>query len=139
MMRPLILVTAVICMAMPVLAAEPLLPKGAGLRYHFDNSVTDADGNASLGLFNRRDCSDIAPITDPDFDRKTGGLRLNDYFIVDYDISSLKRISIVMRARLGRIKDDEGPCAVVNSRYESPLRYPLFFCGCTVRCRLLVR
>lgn len=127
MMRPLILVTAVICMAMPVVAAEPLLPKGAELRYHFDNSVTDTDGNASLGLFNRRDCSDIAPITDPDFDRKTGGLRLNDYFIVDYDISSLKRISIVMRARLGRIKDDEGPCAVVNSRYESPLRYPLFF------------
>ena len=128
MKRTLTLILACCICVCPVAGAgQPDMPKGAAVKFHFDNSVTDTDGNESLYLFNRKDCSEVTPVTEPDFDRATGGLRVNEYYAVDYDISKSKCISVVMRVRLGRIMDDDGPCAVVNSRNEYALRSPVFF------------
>ena len=99
MKRTLTLILACCICVCPVAGAgQPDMPKGAAVKFHFDNSVTDTDGNESLYLFNRKDCSEVTPVTEPDFDRATGGLRVNEYYAVDYDIYRINYDSIDNRS-----------------------------------------
>ena len=107
-MKTLILTLAVMLCAVTASAEEVPQPSGALVNYHFDNTIEDLTNWLTLQTYDPKTNS-FSPVEDPKF-AKDGGLVLDRYYTIDG--LSLRRHSsqtLVVRLRIGKPVDDEGP------------------------------
>ena len=107
-MKTLILTLAVMLCAVTASAEEVSRPSGALADYHFDNTIEGQSSWFPLQTYDPKTNS-FSPVEDPRF-AKDGGLVLDRYYTIDgLSLRQHRSQTLVVRLRIGKPVDDEGP------------------------------
>ena len=107
-MKTLILTLAVMLCAVTASAEEVSRPSGALADYHFDNTIEGQSSWFPLQTYDPKTNS-FSPVEDPKF-AKDGGLVLDRYYTIDgLSLRQHSSQTLVVRLRIGKPVDDEGP------------------------------